>query len=51
MVNLPMYDYKAYEIMASLDLGKYKATRKIIVPSNLTFSELHTVLQKAFQWH
>lgn len=51
LTNLPIYDYKAYEIIVSLDLQEYRVTRKIIVPSNLKFSELHTVLQKAFQWH
>lgn len=50
LTNLPIYNYKAFELLVTLDLGIYKATRRIIVPSNITFKKLHQVLQKTFSW-
>jgi len=45
-----IYKYKAFELLATLDLEVYKATRRIIVPADLEFSRLHKVLQSVFNW-
>lgn len=45
-----IYQYKALELLVSLDLSIYQATRKLIVPAHLTFSQLHELLQKVFDW-
>ncbi|MEG0355981.1 MAG: hypothetical protein RR621_10070, partial [Lachnospiraceae bacterium] len=42
----PVYQYRAFELFVTLDLDIYKATRRIIVPAELTFSQLHEILQK-----
>lgn len=49
--GLPKYDFDAYELIAELNLEKYVARRRIIVPQNYTFEELHIALQRAFSWH
>lgn len=53
LVNLtgkPAYKYRAFELLVTLDLGVYEATRRLIVPSDISFQKLHKVLQKAFKW-
>ncbi len=44
------YKCRAFELMVTLDLDIYKAVRRIIVPSNLEFAQLHKVLQSVFDW-
>ena len=44
------YKYRAFELLITLDLDLYKATRKIIVPANMEFAKLHVVLQSIFGW-
>jgi hypothetical protein len=45
-----IYQYRAFELMVTLDLEIYQATRRIIVPANLTFFDFHQVLQHIFDW-
>lgn len=44
------YKYRAFELMVTLDLHIYKATRRIIVPADMEFKHLHEVLQSVFDW-
>jgi len=44
------YQYRAFELLITLDLDVYKAERRIIVPANMEFSRLHKVLQAVFGW-
>lgn len=44
------YDYRAFELKATLDLGLYQATRRFIVPATFTFKRLHLLLQSIFRW-
>lgn len=44
------FKYCAYELLITLDLEVYKVTRKIIVPSGITLTKLHKVLQHVFDW-
>ncbi|RCW46659.1 MULTISPECIES: plasmid pRiA4b ORF-3 family protein [unclassified Halanaerobium] len=41
---------KAAVLKVELELGKYEAWRKVIVPLSYTFRELHNVLQKLYNW-
>ena len=50
LTGLPMYKYQTYELLVALDLDVYKAERRIIVSSDIKFTELHKVLQRAFGW-
>ncbi len=45
-----IYKYRAFELLVTLDLEVYKATRRIIVPADLEFTRLHKVLQSVFNW-
>lgn len=44
------YKYRAFELLVTLDLDIYKAVRKIIVPADIQFTQLHKVLQSVFDW-
>lgn len=46
----PAYHYRAFELLVTLDLEIYKAVRRVIVPADLEFTRLHTVLQNVFGW-
>jgi hypothetical protein len=48
--GLPVYSYRAYELLVTLDLEIYKATRRLIVPADIKLSGLHDVLQSVFRW-
>lgn len=50
LTGKPTYKYKAFELLATLDLEEYAATRRIIVPANLELERLHQVLQSVFDW-
>lgn len=40
----------AFEMTAVLDLGKWKATRTVLIPAEYTFEEFHETMQTAFGW-
>ena len=40
----------AFELEATMDMEKFKVTRKLMVPVDYTFRDLHRVLQQAFEW-
>lgn len=44
------YQYRAFELLVTLDLEIYKAVRRLLVPANIEFQELHNVLQHIFGW-
>jgi hypothetical protein len=44
------YKYRAFELLVTLDLDIYKAVRKIVVPADIQFTQLHKVLQSVFGW-
>ena len=50
LTDLPVYSYRAYELLVTLDLEIYKAVRRLIVPADIGLPELHDVLQSAFGW-
>jgi hypothetical protein len=41
---------KAAVLKVELELGEYQAWRKVIVPLNYTFRELHNILQQLYNW-
>lgn len=50
LTGKPAYKYRAFELLATLDLDIYKATRRMIVPADLEFTKLHKLMQKIFEW-
>lgn len=44
------YNYTAFQLEIVLDLHIYKAVRKVIVPANISFYDLHKVIQEVFNW-
>lgn len=46
----PIYKYRAFELLVTLDLEVYKAARRLIVPAGIPFQRLHKVLQNVFDW-
>jgi hypothetical protein len=44
------FDGSAVVLNVTLRLDNHKVRRRIVVPLNKTFSELHTILQTAFGW-
>ena len=46
----PVFKYKAFELLVSLDLEVYRAIRRVIVPANITFTHLHDLIQTLFNW-
>ena len=48
--GLPVRGGLAFDLKARLDLDGADAIRKLRVSANITFSQLHRVLQKAFSW-
>lgn len=45
-----IFSCQAVELKVTLDLRNYNVWRKVIVPYNITFKELHNVLQVVFDW-
>jgi hypothetical protein len=41
---------QAAVLKVELELGKYEAWRKVIVPLNYTFRDLHLIMQKLYNW-
>lgn len=50
LAGKPAYKYRAFELLVTLDLEIYKATRRLIVPADIEFAKLHKVLQSVFSW-
>ncbi|WP_066172599.1 plasmid pRiA4b ORF-3 family protein [Bacillus marinisedimentorum] len=50
LYGAPIFNMKAAELKVSLLLDNHEVWRKLIVPVNVTFSELHDVIQAAFDW-
>lgn len=46
----PLYRCRVFELEAELELAGGASTRKLIVPAESTFEQLHAVLQAAFGW-
>ena len=50
LTDKPLYHYRAFELLVTLDLEVYKAVRRLIVPADIGFSQLHEVIQRVFDW-
>lgn len=50
LTGKPAYRYPAFELLVTLDLEIYQATRRLIVPSGIEMQKFHKVLQKTFDW-
>jgi hypothetical protein len=48
--GLPARKGTAFDLTVALGLNNRQAVRKLRVPANITFTQLHDVLQKAFGW-
>ena len=48
--NLPAYDNKAVKLMVSLRVGNNQVERELIVPTYISFTDLHRILQVTFEW-
>lgn len=46
----PIYRRTALELTVSLLLDRETCVRKLVVPANITFFQLHKILQVAFEW-
>jgi hypothetical protein len=51
LTGKPIYKYRAFELLVTLDLDIYKATRRLIVPADLEFSRMHELIQRVFNWN
>lgn len=49
-IDKPLYQYHAFELLVTLDLGVYQAVRRLVVPANFNFSQLHKILQNVYRW-
>lgn len=50
LTGKPIYKTRAFELLVTLDLDVYQASRRIIVPPTMEFSTLHRFLQDLFNW-
>lgn len=50
LTGKPAFNYRAFELLVTLDLEIYKATRRVIVPSNMELTQLHDLLQELYKW-
>ena len=50
LTGIQAYQYKAFELFVTLDLDIYAATRRLIVPADIAFADLHKLLQHVFKW-
>ncbi|MBK5253348.1 MAG: plasmid pRiA4b ORF-3 family protein [Peptostreptococcaceae bacterium] len=48
--NLPTIRCKALELKVTMELENFDVWRKVMVPLNFTFEELHEVMQIIFDW-
>lgn len=44
------YKSRAFELRITLDLEVYTAERKVLVPEDMSFANLHKVIQSVFNW-
>ena len=51
LTGRPAYRYRAFELLVTLDLGVYQARRRLIVPADIEFTKLHSLLQQVFRWN
>lgn len=49
--EMPVKSSTAYDLNVRLELADTCAVRQIRVPANITFTQLHKILQIAFCWH
>jgi hypothetical protein len=45
-----IFSSKAVDMIITLNLEKHKVWRRLVVPVNITFSQLHEIIQIAFGW-
>lgn len=50
LISGPIFHSEAFVLNVKLDLKHHNVWRKIIVPKNITFPELHETLQQVFGW-
>lgn len=50
LTGKPVYKYRAFELLVTLDLEIYQATRRLIVPADIELPQLHKILQQVFHW-
>jgi len=50
LTGKPAYRYRAFELLVTLDLDRYQAKRRLIVPADIGFEKLHRLLQQVFAW-
>jgi len=50
LTGKPTYKYRAFELLVTLNLEIYNATRRLIVCADMDFQRLHEVLQEVFNW-
>ncbi|WP_336883166.1 plasmid pRiA4b ORF-3 family protein [Priestia koreensis] len=46
----PIFEMRAVQLNVTMELDSFHIWRRLIVPENITFSALHKVLQKTFNW-
>ena len=46
-----IFNCRAVRLTVTLNLEEHNVWRQLIVPFNITFRELHEIIQKAFNWH
>lgn len=51
LIGLQGYKTRAFELRMSLDLEIYTAERRILVPANMSLTDMHKVIQNLFDWH
>lgn len=50
LVGVPIFDGQAVVLHVTLNLENHKVWRRVVVPRKISFPELHSVLQKVFDW-
>jgi hypothetical protein len=50
LTGKPVYKYRAFELLVTLDLEIYLATRRLIVPADIELPQMHKILQQVFHW-
>ncbi len=50
LTGIQPYKSRAFELRITLDLEIYIAERRILVPANLSFIDMHKVIQNLFDW-
>jgi len=51
LTGKPVYKYRAFELLVTLDLEIYQAMRRLIFPADIELSQLHKILQQVFHWN